>query len=771
LPEIVIDAMRPNDIENPKGQILSQHDLVILSSWSSTTADMVQLAERLQGHEILMVGVTEKSFADMALIARKSAGVMPIYSGEEVTITGIKSTLCTLLCLDLLGAWFSCQTGRFERIEPVVNRLRDLAGCIERLLDDTTIRACCKQIAAAVATADAVAIVGDAEEFGLGGEIALKIEDAAWYTVGKWYCFEEILESDPGRWPPGRFAIVHATRTEHVAKALDVMGKLAGSGIGLAAVSSANPHGDRIRRLCRGRCPALPSMDNFRQAYVDLVFYYLLALEIGVACGHLEGSGPRNRSKSLTVARSRPRRIRSPAEEIERLERRCPVDTQTAAGRSNAPRPWEDDLTEEKEPRRALSALRRLLDPLRRGVFRPESVAADADDTRRLGRLLFDPQSEVNGVVIVPLDEATKTAVHDAVAIWRRLTHLSLQQRSVGPWLRHAADDTLVLFVASRSPQPDRMPEAPAPAGRASIGWLGPAKPDWPEAKTAGALQFVLPADGSACPEARIYAALNVLLAEAWRHQAPKKASIVLKHLATAADTVSALLSEERLLASMREAAVANAGYRSALFVSPFAGSGRVWQQWFDASGCLTMLHHVPGHCGHGPIVTIDGETDRKYVALEDRASMVARYGESEVADWEARFLEGRKVDDFLARPPTAASLRSRWPMFAGRWYLPVIRAGYNWRRDNLVFLDLTAQRHLPVMLDDLSLFAGRMARTILVAQEALVSDLGDNDLIKFSERIWLTTPQDGPVSELNLPFVLDAVGIVLAMVWKSTVG
>ena len=107
-------------------------------SWSSTTAEMVQMAQRLLSDDKLMVGITEKCFADMALATGKSIGVMPIFSGEEVTIAGIKSTLCMLLCVNLMGAWICAEKGMAERLDPVFKCMSDLADWIERLNDNPT---------------------------------------------------------------------------------------------------------------------------------------------------------------------------------------------------------------------------------------------------------------------------------------------------------------------------------------------------------------------------------------------------------------------------------------------------------------------------------------------------------------------------------------------------------------------------------------------------------------------------------------------------------
>jgi hypothetical protein len=268
-----------------------------------------------------------------------------------------------------------------------------------------------------------------------------------------------------------------------------------------------------------------------------------------------------------------------------------------------------------------------------------------------------------------------------------------------------------------------------------------------------------------------LYAGLNLLLAEAWFQHEPEKGAIVRRHISGAADAITAVLNDARLLTGLLDAAAANARYRTAFFISPFAGSGRVWEEQFDSAGCLMLVHHRPGHSGHGPIVTIDGKVD-KYVVMEDRIDMVARYGRTEVARWEAHCLDGGTIDDFLARPPATPLLRPRAPFYAdNRWHLPVLQTDYDTRRDNLIILDLTGERDLPLMLDELSLLGSRLPRMAIITQEERIREAGEKTLFSFpvNDVLVLPSPQGGPIADLHLPFVLNVVGAALAAIWKKT--
>ena len=231
------------------------------------------------------------------------------------------------------------------------------------------------------------------------------------------------------------------------------------------------------------------------------------------------------------------------------------------------------------------------------------------------------------------------------------------------------------------------------------------------------------------------------------------------------------MLNDARLLNELRDAAAANARYRTTFFISPFAGSGRTWEEQFDIAGCLMLVHHRPGHSGHGPIVTIDGTVD-KYVVMENRIDMVARYGKTEVVRWEAHCLDGGTIDNFLTRPPAKPLLRPRAPFYAAnRWYLPVLQPSYDTRRDNLIILDLTAERDLPLMLDELSLLGSRLPRLIIISQEERIRQAREKILFNFpvSELLVLRSQFGAPIADLHLPFVLNAVGAALAAIWEKT--
>ena len=148
MPQMDVLAVRPGEIENPEILFIPEKDLVVLLSWSSTTADMVLLAKKLFSLKVIMTAITEKTFADMALIVAKSGGVIPALSGEEVTVSGVKSTVCMLFCLKLLCLWLASRTGRKEEALLYLARMHRIPYVIANLLEDESVRRFSEKLAA-----------------------------------------------------------------------------------------------------------------------------------------------------------------------------------------------------------------------------------------------------------------------------------------------------------------------------------------------------------------------------------------------------------------------------------------------------------------------------------------------------------------------------------------------------------------------------------------------------------------------------------------------
>jgi hypothetical protein len=548
------------------------------------------------------------------------------------------------------------------------------------------------------------------------------------------------------------------------------MQRLAEAEIPFAAVTCPNRHQDRISRLCKGQYLVLPWTDDRSQPYIDLAFYYRLALDLGLASGHGDGVAPRNRTKSSTVTRTRPKDRRSPAAELKRLgagPSAAPAQPREAS--EARPLAWETGIGA-PGPEAVFDELHRLGESLGRDMPL-QAMGIDAEAAvGHLGGLLFGDRSDINDVVLVPHDPAAAAVVRDVAAIWRRLINLPMRERMVGDWPREAAEETLVLVAATQAEN-----NRPAPARRAladqTIAWAGPPPPGWLDEALTNAGRFCIFSAERRCAPAWLYAGLNLLLARAWHHHVPQKAAIVQRHFSAAAHAITAVLDDTALLEGLRAVAEANHRYQTAFFISPFGGPGRVWEDHFDHTGRLMMVHHFPGHACHGPIVTVDGNAQAKYVALMNRTAMLAQYGDAAVIRWEERFLDGMNLDDFLSDPPLSPQGRPQAPFYAdNRWFLPILRPDYDTRRDNLIVLDMTAERALPAMLDELSLLGSRVPRLVVITQQDRIREVGEKTFFGFPVSNLLVLPSVGgaPIPDMHLPLVLDAVGAALAAVWKA---
>jgi glucosamine 6-phosphate synthetase-like amidotransferase/phosphosugar isomerase protein len=184
LPDLEILVLMPSEVDDLLKIIDPDTDLVILLCWSATTADMVALAKNLQTHKSVMIAITEKSFADMALFAQKSGGVIPVLSGEEVTITGIKSTLCMLFCLYLFIIWLASKKGRKKAAINHLKKLQRVPEILSQVISNDTLEAFSKHLASQSVQSYAAVVVDALDTIGTGREVASKLEEMSWTAIG-----------------------------------------------------------------------------------------------------------------------------------------------------------------------------------------------------------------------------------------------------------------------------------------------------------------------------------------------------------------------------------------------------------------------------------------------------------------------------------------------------------------------------------------------------------------------------------------------------------
>ena len=277
IPDVDVLVLMPCEVDDLLKIIDPDTDMVVLLCWSATTADMVAFARRLQTHKTAMIAITEKIFADMALMAQKSGGVIPMLSGEEVTITGIKSTLCMLFCLHLFTIWLACQKGRRKAAINYLKKLQRVPEIVSQVIADETLKAFSKHFASQSAQSYA-AIVADAlNTFGTVREVASKLEEMSWTAIGSPVDYRdfqtEALLQDLNK----NLILINATSKGRFTEALGLMSMLHQKGYPFAAVTYANRELAEIRRYSRNNTVCLPKIEDVLQPFIDLVFYYRLA--------------------------------------------------------------------------------------------------------------------------------------------------------------------------------------------------------------------------------------------------------------------------------------------------------------------------------------------------------------------------------------------------------------------------------------------------------------------------------------------------------------
>ena len=320
LPDLEVLVLMPSEVDDLLKIIDPDTDLVILLCWSATTADMVALAKSLQTHKSVMIAITEKSFADMALFAQKSGGVIPVLSGEEVTITGIKSTLCMLFCLYLFVIWMASQKGRKKAAINHLKKLQRVPEILSQVIADETLEVFSKHLASQSAQSYAAVVADALDTIGTGREVASKLEEMSWTAVGSPIDYKnfrpEALCQDLNK----NLILINATSKARFPEALDLMKTLYEKGFPFAAVTYSNRELADMKRYTRDQVVCLPKIEDVLQPFIDLVFFYQFAFHYGLAHGRNAEDFPRNRVKSVTASRSSPGRTLSAAEELLRLK-------------------------------------------------------------------------------------------------------------------------------------------------------------------------------------------------------------------------------------------------------------------------------------------------------------------------------------------------------------------------------------------------------------------------------------------------------------------
>ncbi len=725
LPEVDVRVCMPLEFDDLSRSIDADQDLVVLLSWSATTSAMVEFAKRAGAHNMLMIGITEKVFADMALIAGRSVGLMALHSGEEVTISALKSSACMLLCLSLLGAWLARLAGRSQPAADCIQRLKAVVNGLDQMLADEQLKAFCQKLAHEAVGSHAAFVIDGSPLNGVGREAALKLEENSWTALGRIVDYRDLDLRLLRREFRQNLVVVNATYRTRFQEALTVMRRLYEAGIPFAAVTFAGRELHEVKRYSRGWVMCLAAMDDDLPAFPALLFFYMLAFYFSQARGRSKGEFPRNRVKSITASRAESGEMFSAGAELLRMK----ADNwsneltdrealaQAPAGLS-AVSLWErsadnQDLKNYYRQMRNLGVLLVNSNPLK-------AVTEPSSDFDPLGRMIFGRIAEGDEIVWVPLDFAAAQAAYHVADQWGPTLGCRMSVVLDRDLPRRFSDHALHILTAAQEANVEHL--APLlEQNPQRVLWFGP-QPTGAACRMAdptARVVFTKPPPSLIASEF-LYMALTFFLLQLWHKQAPAKASILEAHLRPASQVLDTILNHTALKPLVSEVIRINQNYKTASFITASAGLGMNWTARFDAVGGWVMNWHRLGVSAHGPLVTVDSRVEDKFIRLEPRQRMVDQFGDHAVEAWERRYFRGQRIDQLPAAVPRQSKSWQPAPFFAlGHWYLPELRPDYDTANDNLIFLDATSERCLTQAMDELATFCSRYPRLVLISQES----------------------------------------------------
>ncbi|QTA80921.1 Sugar isomerase domain-containing protein [Desulfonema limicola] len=778
MPGIDVRVIQPVDIDNVQNLVFPEKDLVLMLSWSATTADMVEFAKELQAARTVMIGITEKVFADMALICNKSGGIIPILSGEEVTISGIKSTLSMLFTLHVFILWLGYRM-KNSRVREYAEKMKEIPASLSALLSDNTLKNFATALARKNSLSHACIIIGDTDDLPVSREAALKLEECSWSSIGRAMDFQDVL-SEPALLEKfaedsqGHLLIVNALTSSRMDEALELINMFYAKNVCFSVLAAAhNPYENEIRRYSQNNCFFLDCPDEAGLPFVVTLFYYSFTLEFARARGRKDDEFPRNRAKSVTAGRSRPMTRISAGGELMALAR-----LNSSLRQTEVPKPktsiWEQETGLDSQSQ-AYQQIRLLGEKLAGSnpmqSFFPGYTENGGNDSKKrisvLGKTIFQDLKEGGELIFQPFDREAESAARNIACQWQRFTDCPIHVMDSNKEKFHFHENVLVFCIGTRVPKQECIKNRLKHYKDKTL-WLGPSLAgDTAHIFRSARGYFTTNSQNSIS----LYADLCILFSQAWKTLSFKKGNIITEHLKNSGKYINTMLNDRELLRHIQRIMKANQKYHTAFYVGPSAGTGQEWVRRFDRLRRPDMEWHSFGTCAHGPLAAVDNNVKAKYICLTDRNKMILQYGEKKVTRWEHYYLGSLTIDQFLKGKPVPQDISHAVPkpFFAqGDWYIPALQPDYNTAEDNLIILDASRNHYLGHALDELSTLGCRYARIILITQKAFAY-MPDKKAVfthPFSHLIRIPSPviekEAVLVSGFIIPFLMDILNIAV---------
>ncbi len=773
-PTVNLLVATPQDFTDVRTAINPDRDLVIMVSWSGTTSDMIDFAGLLLRHHILMVGITEKPFSDMALVVRKSAGVIPVYSGEEVTVAPLKSALCMLLTLDLFCLSICLATpGTRDDVAERVRELFPVPGHLESLLKDTDVIRFCEASVSASRNSVRHHVVDAFHDMGSARIGALNLEINAWTSLGNAVDYSEQALFLNRPTTEEEFVLVLATSRQRLDEAVRFMAALHEKGRTFFAITYSNRELEEIQRFAR-QVIVIPKLPDHFQPFLNLPLLFLLGFHFGRAHGRVAGEMPRNMAKSVTAGRTRNGKDRAISDILDDMDQK--QDHLGVGMYSKVPRSgslyW---LTQAKD--RVENRYYRDLLELGRVLNEPDAFAAmfalsedRSGDTvlANLSDLIFKNLAEDGVLIFVPMDKQAEAGCRNIARLWEPFLEIPIQVEFAEKLKGVTLGDSLVVVVASRIPPPDKLSAIFAHPHKQMV-WIGPENPLISEKKGQGVFlqEWCLKNPGLFCRYEQAYVGLCLFFAKIMSCRFPGRARRFTAHFRTLLPVVQALLANDTLHRQIQQVIHENMDYSKLLFLTGMRGNCLAWKIALTAARSRGVESDPFGVSAYSHLVLVDGQVENKYVKLEPRPRMVKIHGEIQVQEWETRYLGGASVDAFLSITSMPFSPEAVLPFYVDdQWYLPVLTPGYDTNNDCLIIIDATSEAAFDAALDELATFGSRYARMVVITQQGFAGDARLANLKKYplSHIVMVPGPLDkngdaGVISDYLLPVVISLLG------------
>ncbi|MCK5164829.1 MAG: SIS domain-containing protein [Desulfobacula sp.] len=769
---INIIVATPLDFDTVENSINPDRDLVVMISWSGTTSDMIDFASGLLKKNILMVGITEKPFSDMALIVRKSAGIIPVFSGEEVTVAALKSAICMLLTLDLFCLYICGLTSETEeKVAGLVSEMEKISEKIDTLLFDEEVVEFCREVTIQTLNASSHCIIDALYDIGSAKMGSLNLELNAWTSMGNAIDYSELDEFIQRPLADDDLLLVNATNTRRLDKGVDFMAALHKAGKRFFAVSTKNREKKEIQKYAE-KAVFLPQLPDYFQPFIDLPFMFLFGFYFGLARGRLSGQMPRNMAKSVTAGRTKGINNRSVSDILDDMDIKNKVFTGLPDSLlSKAGTPCWITLARNDIEKKYYSDLIKLCaafhDP---DPFSTLFSTPTKDRLEILSTLIFEHLEEDGIIIFVPLDKRAEAGCRNFIRLWELFFNTPLQVEFPEKLKGVSTEDSLVVTVASEPPDKEKL-SAVSQYSHKNLLLIGPEK----EGKAYQAFSesfgtYIFSNPDLSCQYEQVYFALSLFFSKVMSYQFPNRSRQMNDHFKFFLPAVNTILGDQALRQTLQKVITENQAYKKRLFITSLRGNCTIWKNEFREHKTHKFESETFGVSAYSHLVMVDPLVNEKYIKLEPRDLMEKCYSQKDICAWENRYLGGESVDAFLKKPSMHFQTDSVLPfIFEDKWYLPVLKSEFDKDRDCLVIIDATSETYFDSALDELATFGSRYARLVIVTQEGFSADAKLSTLKKYPLSHIVLVPgikvqgtKIEVMSDYILPVIINIIGSAL---------